>query len=259
MLRTLHFLPQLLAALTLCSAPLATAQTTSACFQGTSTQPYTQKVVYAPNSRYYIKAYPRANGAMSVFVSNGTREVLFFVGYVLALEADYIAGSHTTLVVATVSDRQCGPPSDLYVRAAQVDDGALSFTHAYAYRSSHATGAYHRDMCATGSSQTVIILEGDNPLLPSNPPNLPGGDTDPFARMQCQTLLWRGTSGFAKGPLQGCGDCGDLDGKPCSDPCFKTQGIMRAGQCDLSAAAPLCNFTTGQVCNLNGGPHCVTL
>jgi hypothetical protein len=259
MLRRVRLLPKLLALLALCSASLAAAQPSSSCFQGTSTTPYVQKVVYAPNTGYYVKAYPAANGAMSVFVSNGGREVLFYVGYVLALEADYIAASRTTLVVATVSDRQCGPPSDLYVRAGQLNDGAAAFTRPYSFHSPHATGAYHRDLCATGGTQTLIVMEGDNPVLPTNAPYVPGADTDAFARMQCQTLIWSATSGFVKGSLQGCGDCGDLDGKPCSDPCFKTQGVMRAGQCDLSAATPLCDFNAGKVCNLNGGAHCVAL
>ena len=259
MLRRVRFLSQLLLLPSLCMASLATAQSTDGCFQGTSTTPFVQKVVYAPNSRYYIKAYAAANGAMNVFVSNGTREVHFYTGYVLALEADYVSSSRTTLVVATVADRQCGPASDLYVRGAQLNDGALTFTRPYSFHSPHATGAYHRDICANGATQSVIILEGDNPALPSNPPYLPGAGTDPFSRMQCQTLIWTATSGFVRGPLQGCGDCSDLDGQACKDPCFKTPGTMRAGQCDLSAATPLCDSNAGQVCHLDGSPHCVAL
>jgi len=252
-LRPLALLPVLLG---LIAARPALAQ--SACFSGTSAEPYVQKVVFAPSARHYVKAYPGANGAMRVFVSNGTHEVHFFTGYVLALEADYIAASKTTVVVATVADRRCGPPSDLYVAAAQLNDGALSFTRPFTFKSSHNTGAYHRDICSTPPNQTVIVLEGDNPVSPTAPTYIPGGATgDPYARMQCQTLLWRPTAGFMKGSLQGCGDCSDLDGQPCTDPCFKTPGVMRAGQCDLSVAAPLCS--ANQVCHLDGGAHCVSL
>jgi hypothetical protein len=255
---SLRLRPVVLLLVLTCIGAARPALAQSSCFQGQGTQPYTQKVVFAPSTRYYVKAYPAANGAMRVVVSNGTTEVLFFTGYVMALEADYIAASKTTLVVATVADRRCGPPSDLYVVGAQLNDGALSFTRPYTFRSPHNTGAYHRDICATGANQTVIVLEGDNPIMPSNPPYVPGGPTgDPFARMQCQTLVWRPTAGFIKGSLQGCGDCGDLDGKPCSDPCFRTSGVMRAGQCDLSAATPLCSAT--QACHLDGAPHCVSL
>jgi hypothetical protein len=44
--------------------------------------------------------------------------------------------------------------------------------------------------------------------------------------------------------------CPDLDGQPCQDACFRTPGVMRAGQCDLSSASPLCNLGAGQVCRL---------
>jgi hypothetical protein len=56
---------------------------------------------------------------------------------------------------------------------------------------------------------------------------------------------------------QSCGGCADLDGQPCLDACFRTPGVMRAGQCDLSAAVPLCNLSAGQVCRLDGTvPRC---
>ena len=159
--------------------------------KGTSTTPYVQKVVYAPNTGYYVKAYPAANGAMSVFVSSGGREVLFYVGYVLALEADYIAASRTTLVVATVSDRQCGPPSDLYVRAGQLNDGAVAFSRPYSFHSPHATGAYPRDLCATGGTQTLIVMEGDDAVLPTNAPvHCPGADAAPSPG--CSARPWSG-------------------------------------------------------------------
>jgi hypothetical protein len=75
--------------------------------------------------------------------------------------------------------------------------------------------------------------------------------------MQCPTFHWTVGVGFTSGTLQSCGGCADLDGQPCLDACFRTPGVMRAGQCDLSAAVPLCNLSAGQVCRLDGTvPRC---
>jgi hypothetical protein len=86
--------------------------------------------------------------------STGVREVSFYLGYVLALEADYISTSHSTIVAATVSDERCGATSNIHVLSAQLNDGASALVLTFSYRSPHATGAYHRDICATGDTQT---------------------------------------------------------------------------------------------------------
>jgi hypothetical protein len=236
-------------------APAAVGPST--CFQGTSAVPYLQGIAYAPSSRYYLKSYPGPNGEMRVYVSNGTHEVPFYTGYVLSMEADYIAASRSTVLIATVSDQRCGAITNLYVRGAQLNDGASAVSHPFAYRSPHATGAFHREICPTGSTQTIIVMEGDNPLAPTNPPYLPPGSTNFNANMQCPTFSWTSLTGFRAGPLQGCGSCDDLDGEPCTALCYRTPGVMHAGQCDLSAATPLCSST--QVCRIDGTtPHCVT-
>ena len=237
---------------------------TGPCFEGASATPYLQPVAYAPSPAYYVKAYPAANGMMDVRVSNGSREVSVYTGYVMAFEADYIAASRSTVFVGTVSDARCGPMTNFYVRGGQVDDGAISVRHAWIYRSPHATAAFHREICPTGTSQTIIVMEGNHPLVPSDGPYAPGQDgrsglADYGARMQCPTFRWTASGGFVAAGLQTCASCAELDGAPCTDPCFKTPGVMRAGQCDLRAATPLCNLSAGQVCSLSGStPGCVT-
>jgi hypothetical protein len=236
------------------------------CFQGTPRGPVAQRVVDAPSPSYYIRAYPTSTGTMDVRISNGSGEVQFFNGYVMSIEADYIPASRTTVIVATVSDVRCGPPGIIYVRAAQLDDGAHALRHPFAYRSPHATGAYHRDLCETGATtQTLIVMEGNNPIVPTDAPYLPeepgrSDATQWMSRMQCPTFHWNAGAGFVSGTLQSCGGCPDLDGKPCQDACFRTPGVMRAGQCDLSRAIPLCNLGAGQVCRLDGSsPRCESL
>ena len=237
----------------------------SLCFQGSGTAPYVQPVAYAPSPTYYVKGYPAANGMMDVRVANGSREVSVYVGYVLSFEADYVASSRSTLFVATVSDSRCGPISNIYVRAGQVDDGATAVRHPWVYRSPHATGTFHREICATGSTQTLIVMEGNNPLAPSDPPYVPGQDgrsapANYSATMQCPTYRWTASGGFTGSGLQTCVSCDQLDGQPCTDPCYRTPGVMRAGQCDLSAATPLCSASAGQYCSLSGTtPRCVSL
>jgi hypothetical protein len=250
--------------LALTGAGLARAQTPpTTCFEGSSATPYVQPVAFAPSPSYYVKIYPAANGAMNVRVANGGREVSVYTGYVMAFEADYIASQKSTVFVATVSDTQCGPISMVYVRGGQVDDGATVVRHPWTYKSPHSTATFHRDICDTGASQTIVVMEGNNPLVPSNAPYLPGqngtaGAVNYGARMQCPTYRWTAAGGFVAAGLQSCGSCEELDGSACTDPCFKTPGVMRAGQCDLSAATPLCNLAAGQVCSLSGTtPQCV--
>jgi hypothetical protein len=234
----------------------------TSCFQGTPRGPVVQRVVDAPSPSYYIKAYPTATGTMDVRLSNGSGEIPFFNGYVMSIEADYVPASRSTIIVATVSDVRCGPASTIYVRAAQLDDGARALRHPFVYRSPHSTGAYHRDICETGATQTVIIMEGNSPIAPTDAPYFPqeAGRSDAtqwMSRMECPTFRWTAGVGFTAGTLQSCGGCADLDGQPCLDACFRTPGVMRAGQCDLSAAIPLCNLSAGQVCRLDGTvPRC---
>ncbi|MGZ6070997.1 MAG: hypothetical protein ACXWK8_07245 [Myxococcaceae bacterium] len=241
--------------------PAATLPST--CFEGTSLTPYVQPVAFAPSPAYYVKAYPAANGMMDVRVANGSREVHVYTGYVMAFEADYIATSHSTVFVATVSDARCGPISNVYARGGQVDDGAIAVRHPWTYRSPHATAAFHRDICDTGASQTIVVMEGNHPLVPTDGPYAPdqdgrSGPADYGARMQCPTFRWTAAGGFLAAGLQSCGSCAELDGSACTDPCFRTPGVMHAGQCDLTRALPLCDLAAGQVCSLSGTtPRCV--
>jgi hypothetical protein len=224
------------------------------CFQGVGKAPVTQGVYKAPRAGYYIKLYPRADGSAVVNVAIGGKEVTFYVGWLLAIEADYIPASRSTVVVATVSNQRCGTAATIHVHAAQLDDGATQFTHAVDYVSAHNTGAYHREICPNGASQTITLLEGDNPVIPSNPPYRPAasGDIPDFtAPMTCPTLSWTRADGFIRSGLQGCGGCGGLDGQPCTDPCFLTPGVMRGGTCDLRAARPRCNQAAGQYCHIS--------
>jgi hypothetical protein len=224
------------------------------CFQGVGTAPVTQGVYKAPRAGYYIKLYPRADGSAVVNVAVGGKEVTFYVGYLLAIEADYIPASRSTVVVATVSNQRCGTAATIHVHAAQLDDGATAFTHATDYVSAHNTGAYHREICPNGAYQTITLLEGDNPIIPTNSPYRPalsGDIPDLTAPMTCPTLSWTRSGGFFRSGLQGCGGCGGLDGQSCTDPCFTTPGVMRAGKCDLRAATPRCNQAAGQYCHIS--------
>ena len=244
------------------AAPTPESLLPSTCFEGSSATPYVQPVAFAPSPAYYVKAYPAANGMMDVRVSNGSREISVYTGYVMAFEADYIASQRSTVFVATVSDARCGAISMVHVRAGQVDDGATAVRHPWTYRSPHGTATFHRDICDTSPSQTLVLMEGNHPLVPTDSPYVPGPDgrtapADYGARMQCPTYRWTAAGGFVSSGLQSCGSCLELDGSACTDPCYRTAGVMRAGQCDLSAAAPLC--TAGQVCSLSGTtPRCVT-
>lgn len=232
----------------------AVGQTPQNCFQGVGQTPFVQGVYAAPSPAYYVKAYPRSDGSATVMVANGGREVAFYTGYVMALEADYVPGSRSTLVVATVSDQRCGTPEILHVHAAQLDDGAVQFTHPTDYRSPHRTGAYHREICPNGAAQTIVVLEGNNPIIPTDAPYFPtpAPDIPDFsAQMQCPTLSWTRSGGFVGSGLQGCGGCGGLDGQPCQSPCFLTPGVMHAGQCDLNGATPRCNQAAGQYCQID--------
>ena len=150
------------------AAPTPESLLPSTCFEGSSATPYVQPVAFAPSPAYYVKAYPAANGMMDVRVSNGSREVSVYTGYVMAFEADYIASQRSTVFVPTVSDARCGAISMVHVRAGQVDDGATAVRHPWTYRSPHGTATFHRDICDTSPSQTLVLMEGNHPLVPTD-------------------------------------------------------------------------------------------
>jgi len=108
------------------------------------------------------------------------------------------------------------------------------------------TSAWLGDVCIDGDRVTLLYSAGTRPFEPDAP-----YDTEP-----CLSLAWSPTDGWAQtaSPSATCA-CNLRDGTPCTDNCFTGTGVRKAGACDTTGLAPVCNdgnpntddFCTGKV------------
>ena len=166
----------------------------------------------------------------------------------LDMEASYRDG-HT--LVCTHATPQTDTLEGIQVICAVRADGAPRFEARGTVEGE--PNAWLHDVCIASSATpfTLLVSSAPNPF-PSvaSPAKL--------AEMPCSALVWNGSAW--QGQSNTACKCDQLDGNPCTDPCFAGTGTMHGGSCDTSALSAKCddnNAATADYCTGDATDLCL--
>lgn len=174
------------------------------------------------------------------YVNGGTDVVASFVPYgsrwIVSGGSAHVPSLGQVVTCFTTSDTMgvATLSGSIQSVCAAIDESGSTF-HA-----SSAAGAWVRDVCADG---TVLFTVSPDPFTPNR--------DDPLGK-GCDATRWDGST-WSTATASLCG-CDQLEGQPCSDPCFVDPGTVDAsGQCQIPEnAEPFCPL--GLICNGNPDP-----